>query len=64
MNPARPKGNPPTIVADDEGGATLNDDLHLTAKDIARLLATTGRRVSPAKARMLRYPVKASVNAS
>lgn len=53
----------PTIVADDEGGAVIAHAVHLTADDIDRLLAATGRRVSPAKARMLRYRVKASADA-
>ncbi|MGB7166415.1 MAG: hypothetical protein WBD70_25385 [Mycobacterium sp.] len=55
--------NRPVIVPDDEGGAIITQAIHLTDADINRLIAATGRRVSPAKARMLRYRVKASTDA-
>ena len=51
-----------TFRPTDDGGVMVADvgnrrAIHLTDADVNRLIAATGRRVSPAKARMLRYPV-------
>lgn len=52
--------NPVSIVPDNDGGAVITQaqTVHLSEKDIDKLLATVGRRVSPCKARMLRYKVQ------
>jgi hypothetical protein len=57
-----------TFRPDEDGGVVVVDvgsrrAIHLTDADVNRLIAATGRRVSPAKARMLRYRAKASTDA-
>jgi hypothetical protein len=61
-----PRGAPRTLpcFADDEGGAIINQAIHLTDADINRLIAATGRRTTPARARMLRYTIRAAKDAT
>jgi hypothetical protein len=50
----RPDKDGGVFVADIGNGRTI----HLTERDIDKLIGAVGRRVSPAKARMMRFKVR------